>query len=1052
MEFVLRDWAMESVGQNRPRFSEQQASALALDLFGVEGTAHALPSERDQNFHIRPDAGGGYVLKLSSAAEQAAVLELQNQVLGVLAQQDPELPCPRVCAATCGREVIAVPGPEGGTHWVRLLSYIPGVPLATVRPQRPELLRRIGGLFGRLDRALEGFSHAAAHRPLVWSIKDAGSVIGRCQGFIRDHDRLALIGRFVERFDSDVLPLWPHLRTSVIHNDGNDYNILISPLHRGAPNPQTREITGLLDFGDIVYSCTAAEPAIAAAYALFGKADPLAAAASVIGGYHAEYPLTEPEFQALFPLICTRLATSVALSAYQRSQEPDNAYLSISERDAWAALGKLAGIHPRLAHYTFRAACGLPPCPRTAKVVRWLRDNKDGFSPVVGADAAGGIVLDLSVASPLVSGPPTDSQSGSGVLEGERCRAATEVLFGQMKAAGAAVGIGRYNEARMLYVSDAYRTESDEMPEGRTVHLGVDLFMQPASPVFAPLDGAVHTFQDNAQTLDYGPTIILRHEAGDGGCTFYTLYGHLSRQSLAGLVPGMAIRKGERIAALGTSAENGGWPPHLHFEIITDLLDRDGEFPGLAAASSRGVWLSLCPDPNLILKLPPDDLRHSLASEEILSRRLRLLGPNLSLSYREPLHLVRGYLQYMYDECGRAYLDAVNNVPHVGHCHPEVVRAARQQTGVLNTNTRYLHENIVRYAERLTATMPPRLSVCYFVCSGSEANDLALRLARAFARQRDTIVVDGAYHGNLTSLIEISPYKFDGPGGSGCSPWVHKVPTPDVYRGLYRGGLANAGAKYALHVQEAIDRIHAQGRGVAAFIAESLLSCAGQIVLPDGYLDEAYRRVRAAGGVCVADEVQTGFGRVGSHVWGFQTQGVVPDIVTLGKPIGNGHPLGAVVTTPEIAVAFDNGMEYFNTYGGNPVSCAVGLAVLDVIEREKLQWNALETGRRLKHGLTKLLDTHDLIGDVRGEGLFVGVELILNRGTLEPAGAHASYVAERMKDHGILVSTDGPFHNVLKIKPPLVFNADDADRLVTTLDRILSEDYLSGADPAGPHR
>jgi 4-aminobutyrate aminotransferase-like enzyme len=380
------------------------------------------------------------------------------------------------------------------------------------------------------------------------------------------------------------------------------------------------------------------------------------------------------------------------------------------------------------------------------------------------------------------------------------------------------------------------------------------------------------------------------------------------------------------------------------------------------------------------------------------------------------------------------YLDAVHNGAHVGHGHPRVVAALARQAAVLNTNTRYLHENIVRYARRLCATLPEPLRVCFFVNSGSEANDLAWRLARAYTGRSEAVVVDGAYHGHLSSLIDLSPYKFDGPGGAGAPAHVHKVPMPDGYRGPYKHADPEAGVKYASHVGEAL----ARSRGVAAFFCESLLSCGGQVVLPPGYLAEAYRRVRAAGGVCIADEVQVGFGRVGTHFWGFETQGVVPDIVTLGKSIGNGHPLGAVVTTPAIAEAFAGGMEYFNTYGGNPVSCAVGLAVLDVIAEERLQERALAVGTRLKEGLNTLVEKHALIGEVRGMGLFLGIELVEDRDTLAPAAAVASYAMEGMRQRRVLLSTDGPLHNVLKIKPPLTFSAGDADRLVQDLDRVLS--------------
>jgi 4-aminobutyrate aminotransferase-like enzyme len=424
-----------------------------------------------------------------------------------------------------------------------------------------------------------------------------------------------------------------------------------------------------------------------------------------------------------------------------------------------------------------------------------------------------------------------------------------------------------------------------------------------------------------------------------------------------------------------------------------------------------------------------------MSPKQVLDRRSQHIGKALSISYQQPLTIVRGWRQYLYDENGRAYLDGVNNVCHVGHCHPHVVKAGQQQMEVLNTNTRYLHENLARYAERLCARLPEPLRVCFFVCSGSEANELALRLARTHTGRKDVIVADVGYHGNTTELINISPYKYEGSGGTGAPAYVHKAPLADPYRGPYKRQDPEAGRKYALPIEE-ITRRHE----IAAFICEALPGCGGQIVFPDNYLQEAYRAVRSAGGVCIADEVQIGFGRVGTHFWGFETQGVVPDIVTMGKPIGNGHPLGAVVTTPEIAASFHNGMEYFNTFGGNPVSCAIGMAVLDVIEQERLQEHAASVGTHLSSGLHALMQHYPLIGDVRGLGLFLGVECVLDRETLAPAPEQAAYVVNRLKEHGILLSTDGPFHNVLKIKPPLVFSREDADFLVATLEKVLAED------------
>lgn len=403
-----------------------------------------------------------------------------------------------------------------------------------------------------------------------------------------------------------------------------------------------------------------------------------------------------------------------------------------------------------------------------------------------------------------------------------------------------------------------------------------------------------------------------------------------------------------------------------------------------------------------------------------LETRRRLLGRNLSIAYENPLKIVRGSMQYLYDEDGRQYLDAYNNVAHAGHCHPKVVEAGVRQMQTLNTNTRYLHDTILEYAEQLTSTLPEPLSVCYFVNSGSEANELALRLARAHTKARDMIVLDHAYHGNTTTLIDISPYKHDGPGGSGPPPWVHKVPLPR----------SEQDAHDVVEVIKTTD-------GLCGFIAESMPSVAGQIVLPTGYLSGVYEAVREAGGVCIADEVQTGYGRIGTHFWAFESYGVIPDIVVLGKPIGNGHPIGAVITTPDIATSFDNGMEFFSTFGGNTVSCAIGLAVLKVVQEENLQDHALTVGEQLLNGLRELQRHYEIIGDVRGSGLFLGVELTIDG---QPATQEAKRIVNTMRNNGILIGTDGPFNSVLKIRPPMPFSTADATTFLDVLQRVLKHE------------
>ncbi|XP_058139122.1 5-phosphohydroxy-L-lysine phospho-lyase isoform X2 [Dasypus novemcinctus] len=394
----------------------------------------------------------------------------------------------------------------------------------------------------------------------------------------------------------------------------------------------------------------------------------------------------------------------------------------------------------------------------------------------------------------------------------------------------------------------------------------------------------------------------------------------------------------------------------------------------------------------------------------------------------------------MYDEQGAEYLDCINNVAHVGHCHPLVVRAAHEQNQVLNTNSRYLHDSLVDYAQRLSRTLPEELCVFYFLNSGSEANDLALRLARQYTGHQDVVVLDQAYHGHLSSLIDISPYKFRDLDGQ--KEWVHVAPLPDTYRGPYREDHPHPAAAYAEEVQRVVRSAQAKGRKVAAFFVESLPSVGGQVVPPPGYFPRVAEHIRQAGGVFVADEIQVGFGRVGRHFWAFQLQGegFVPDIVTMGKPIGNGHPLACVATTQAVARAFEaTGVEYFNTFGGSPVSCAVGLAVLDVLEKEQLQAHAACVGSLLMELLRQQKVKHPIIGDVRGVGLFIGVDLIKDKVTRTPATEEADYLVSRLKENYILLSTDGPGRNVLKFKPPMCFSSDNARHVVAKLDALLTD-------------
>jgi 4-aminobutyrate aminotransferase-like enzyme/Ser/Thr protein kinase RdoA (MazF antagonist) len=774
------------------------AEAIAGEIFGITGAARPLPGEYDDNFYFLAADSREFVLKIMHPAREEAFVDMQCRALAHLANKAPQLTLPRVIPNSKGEFYSRTMLDDESFRLVWMLSFLPGMTLAETKPHRPELLRSLGKLLGEMDAALGEFAHVGARRFFKWNLARSGWARDylKC---ISDAERRALAKKFLNLFEEQGVPRFPWLRRSVIYGDANDHNVLV--------DSESMQVVSVIDFGDMHEGFTVAEPAVAAAYAILGKEDPLAAAAALLQGYHQAFPLNEEEVSAFYALMCARLAVSVVNSAHRKSLVPDDPYVTVSEGPAWAALEGLEKISAASASEYFREAL--------AKI--------------------------------------------------------------------------------------------------------------------APLAG--------------------KH--------------------------------------LGTMASN----------------------------SAKGC----------------------LSFEETLVARKKLLGGNVSLSYEKPLKIVRGFMQHLYDDAEREYLDVYNNVPLVGHSHPRVVRAIQEQVALLNTNTRYLHENILQYAERLIALLPDPLRVCYFLNSGSEANELALRLARTHTGCEDVIVLEHAYHGHTSTLIEMSPYKFEGPGGRGRKPWVHVAAIPDEYRGKFRRGEPELGKRYALQVAEILEQCRQEGRQVAAFIAETLPSVAGQIVFPPGYLAEVYRYVRAAGAVCIADEVQVGFGRLGTHYWGFETQGVVPDIVVFGKPIGNAFPLAAVVTTREIAASFANGMEFFSTFGGNPVACAAGLAVLDVVRDERLQQNALAVGSEWIQELQAMQKMHPVIGDVRGLGLFLGIDLVANREKRTPAARQASYVVNRLREEGILAGTDGPHHNVIKLRPPLCFTAEDAAQFNSRFASILLE-------------
>ncbi|RMF22549.1 MAG: aminotransferase class III-fold pyridoxal phosphate-dependent enzyme [Bacteroidetes bacterium] len=1006
----------------------ETAADLLFRHYGLKGRVTPLPGEVDFNFHIRGEDGREYTLKISREGADPAHIDFQIALQEHLHRKGFPPQFPRTLPSRAGERRVRLEG-ERAPRWMRLQSWVPGRLLAEVNPRTDGLLQSWGRACGQLCLALQDFQHPHAPTSYHWNpsqtleMRDEGAHFSSVR-------RRAIADHFWGLFEREALPLLPRLRRSVNYNDAHEQNLLVSA------DTFQPEVVGLIDFGDAMHTQTINELAIACAYAGQGMPDPLSAAVEVVRGFQAVFPLKEEEVRVLFPLIGARLMLTVATAARNRRREPDNPYLQVSDRPAWESLERLFEVHPRLAEGCFRQACGWEPCPLREPFEAWAAESEEAWAAPIPLKGARVAPLDLSVGS---------RELGNNAAF-ETPEAFQRTIRRLLEDKGAEVGVGGYGEVRPFYVTEAYQRQGNHGPQWRTVHLGLDIWAEAGTPVLAPLEGVVHSFADNPGDCNYGPTILLEHSSGRGR-SFLTLYGHLSPESLEGLQVGQRIGKGQPFARIGQPPRNGNWPPHLHFQILLDALGQRGDFPGVAYPHQAAVWKSFCPDPTRFFEAFRFEPAEPMSMEEILGRRRRLLGRSLSISYAEPLHILRGYMQHLYDAGGRRYLDTVNNVPHVGHEHPRVVEALQRQAALLNTNTRYLHEEIIRFAEELCATLPPELSVVHFVNSGSEANELALRMVEACTGSREMLALEMGYHGNTTGCVAVSSYKFDRAGGRGAPPTTHLLPMPDPFRGRYRG--EDSAPAYVAHAQELLERLHAEGRRLGGFIGESILSCAGQIVPPAGFYPEVYRLVRQAGGLCIADEVQVGLGRVGETFWGFELHGVLPDVVTIGKPLGNGHPLAAVVCTPAVAEAFANGMEYFNTFGGNPVSCAVGRAVLAVLREEDLQARARQVGAYLKSALEELQSRFPIIGQVRGHGLFLGIELVTDPATRRPATRQAHYLINRMRRLGILMSTDGPDENVLKIKPPLCFSSTDADTLLTTLERVLQEDPLNISSAGG---
>ena len=998
--------------------SNKEIKSLIYKNYGFDGSIRKLDGEKDLNYRLVSKSKKKFYVKFYPKKTKLNFVVFQTRLLDYLSKKT-QLKTPENILSKKGRRYCIYIDNNNEKRYFRINSWIEGRLWSKVKPINNKIRFELGKEAALITKKLKTFKSNYNNIGMQWDISKSLWTT-EYLNYIKGSKEKKIIRSFQVQFKNSLTE-FKDLRKSFIHNDINDNNVIVSK------NIFKPKIKGILDFGDSINTQIINDAAVTCVYAMMDCENPLEASTYVIKGYNSIFKLKENELEHLYIAIAMRLVISITKSSINKIHNKENNYLTISENQMIDLIKKWNNVDKDFATFSYRNACNYTPHPNEKEFNKLAKNISfqlnDIFPTIKKKDFYN---IDLSVSSNWLENKLIENNK---LFENK--------IKWLEKSNDKSIIAGGYLEPRILYNSNNYSKIGNNGIENRTVHLGLDFWLNKKTPVHAFMDGVVVVKTNNNSEKGYGGLVILEHRIKK--LKFYSLYGHLCNVKKLKIKIGDKIKKGFNIGLIGDYNENGNWSPHLHFQIMLSLLHYKNDFPGVCYYNEKNIWASICPNPNMIFKSKNLKMNNQFSNEKLIDLRKKYLGKNLSLSYSQPIKIIRGIDQYLIDENGRKYLDTVNNIAHVGHENINVVNAGQKQMGVLNTNTRYLHPNIIKLSQHILKTFPKKLCKIYFVNSGSEANELAIRLMRNFTSKEDMIVFEGGYHGSTNSTIEISSYKYMGKGGKGESKHVHSVPIPDIFRGKYRGN--NSSIKYVNEVSKKIEKIKSKGRSIAGMIVEPIISCGGQIELPNNFLKKTYQIIKKNKGLLICDEIQTGFGRVGEKFWGFELHNVVPDIVTLGKPMGNGHPIGAVVCSKEIANKFDNGMEFFSSFGGNPVSCSIAISVLDEIEKNKLQNNAKIIGSYIYSELKKLSKEFNIISNVRGKGLFIGFELTTKK--LIPLPKQADYLVNRMKEYGILMSSDGINKNVIKIKPPLIFTKKNTDTLIYFIKKVLKENAMS---------
>ncbi|WP_333745626.1 aminotransferase [Streptomyces sp. IBSBF 2950] len=975
-----------------PRTTAAQAELIAAEHLGTTARARELGSQQDANFLLHAtDGTPAAVLKIANPAFGTVEIEAQDTAADLIARACPELRIATVLRDPDGSPRRTTVDTENGPAIARLLRHLPGGTLSGPRHLSPGTVAGMGTIAGKVSSALRDFRHPGLDRVLQWDPRHADRVVARLAGHIGEPERRTAVRTATAEAWAHVRRLAPSLPSQAVHLDLTDDNLVRRP---GSPTPLP---DGIIDFGDVTTSWAVCELAVSVSSILHHDGAEPHHVLPAVRAFHAVRPLSAEEAEAVWPIVVLRAAVLVASGHHQAAVDEDNAYATGALDHEWRIFEQATSLPLSVMTGLVRDATGTTDAPVRTAATTTTTTEAEAETPVRP------LLRDLAPEDIALLDLSTDAGSldrGAWTDPGAEDRLAASAL-----AAGAAAVATRYADPRLTRASTLSAVSPATVPTGVDVRLGRDAVVQ------APAPGKVLTAAPGHVELAYGAR---------------TLSVVLPDMVQPLVTTGATVRAGDDIARLGSGAR-----------VHLALRDTDGPaVPHLVRPEYAAGWLALTADPAPLLGLPAT-IRDRTDDSGLLDRRDAAFATVQGHYYADPPRIERGWRHHLLSTEGRSYLDIVNNVTPLGHAHPRVEEAVTRQLRRLNTNSRFHYASVVEFTERLAALLPDPLDTVFLVNSGSEAVDLGLRLAMGASGRHDVVALREAYHGWTYASDAVSTSLQDNPNALATRPsWVHTVDSPNSYRGRHRGTDA---VRYAPEAVAMIDELAATGRPPGAFLGETFYGNAGGVALPDGYLAQVYAAVRRHGGLAVADEVQVGYGRLGHWFWGFEQQGVVPDIVCVAKAMGNGHPLGAVITSREVADRYRDQGYFFSSTGGSPVSSVVGLTVLDALRDEDLQGNAARVGALLKGRLQALADRHGIIGAVHGSGLYLGLELVRDRASLAPATEETAELCDRMLDLGVIVQPTGDHLNILKIKPPLCLDTAAADFFADMLDLALTQ-------------